>query len=306
VSTADYNVGGYVWTGDLNLPPDRLPADKHERPRAWKGSDVLTILRASRLRSLVATASVASLVAGTVPLVVCAEPSPSEIGNHSPSHVTLEATFLRSGASLSDSKVVFVEAGTPVQTVVRIGNWLYVRLAAGVEGWIHANLLALSHPAAVEAKPLAQPEKTPAALDKTAVKSPTAGAFPPRQRFLRADSVVRTALSFRGTPYRMGATGRGAFDCSGFTHYLFAQEGSSLPRTAAAQYKKGVPVPKSQLKPGDLVFFKNTYKRGVSHVGIYIGNNNFIHASSAGRGVRVDSLSKPFYVNHWAGARRPR
>jgi cell wall-associated NlpC family hydrolase len=122
---------------------------------------------------------------------------------------------------------------------------------------------------------------------------------------LRAETLVRTALAYRGTPYRFGARGQSAFDCSGFTSYLFAEEGVGLPRTAAQQFRKGVVVPKAQLQPGDLVFFKNTYKRGVSHVGIYIGNGNFVHASSGGRAVRVDSLDRAYYRRHWAGARRP-
>ena len=121
----------------------------------------------------------------------------------------------------------------------------------------------------------------------------------------RNERIVRTALTYRGTPYRFGARGRGAFDCSGFTSYLFNNAGAGIPRTAAQQFKKGRVVPKSQLAPGDLVFFRNTYKRGVSHVGIYIGNGQFVHAAGTRRGVRVDHLSGRFYQNHWAGARRP-
>jgi len=122
----------------------------------------------------------------------------------------------------------------------------------------------------------------------------------------RGDSLIRTALSFRGTPYRMGATGRGAFDCSGFIRYIYAQQGSALPRTAAEQYGRGFKVDKADLQAGDLVFFKNTYKRGVSHVGMYIGNGQFVHASSGRHAVTVSNLSDSYYQNHWAGARRPR
>jgi len=122
----------------------------------------------------------------------------------------------------------------------------------------------------------------------------------------RGQRLARTALSYRGTPYRMGGTGRGSFDCSGFTMYLFDKEGTALPRTASEQYHKGQPIDKANMQPGDLVFFKNTYKRGISHVGIYIGNGQFCHASGYGRGVRVDTLDKAYYINHWAGARRPR
>jgi cell wall-associated NlpC family hydrolase len=122
----------------------------------------------------------------------------------------------------------------------------------------------------------------------------------------RADRIVRSALSYRGAPYRRGAMGRsGAFDCSGFTKYLFDHEGANLPRTAADQYRRGLPVGREEMKPGDLVFFKNTYKAGISHVGIYLGDGQFIHAASTRTGVRVDSLDKPYYVNHYAGARRP-
>jgi cell wall-associated NlpC family hydrolase len=120
----------------------------------------------------------------------------------------------------------------------------------------------------------------------------------------RTERLLRSAYSYRGTPYRMGANGRGAFDCSSFIKQIMKEQGMAMPRTAAEQYRKGTPVEKSQMQKGDLVFFKNTYKRGVSHVGMYIGDGKFIHASSRG-GVRVDNLSDSYYVNHWAGARRP-
>ncbi|MBC8142534.1 MAG: C40 family peptidase [Armatimonadetes bacterium] len=120
----------------------------------------------------------------------------------------------------------------------------------------------------------------------------------------RGDRIVTRALTYRGVPYRMGATGRGAFDCSSFTRYILRMSGENLPRTAAEQYRKGTPVDKSAMRAGDLVFFKNTYKRGVSHVGIYMGAGKFIHASSSG-GVKTSNLGDSYYVNHWAGARRP-
>lgn len=115
--------------------------------------------------------------------------------------------------------------------------------------------------------------------------------------------IVRTALTYRGVPYRFGGRGRGGIDCSGFTGRVFAETGTSLPRTAAAQFSRGTAVPREQLKQGDLVFFKNTYRSGVSHVGIYVGDGKFVHASSS-RGVRVDSLGSSYFARRWAGARR--
>jgi len=124
---------------------------------------------------------------------------------------------------------------------------------------------------------------------------------------VRTDNIVRSALSYRGAPYRLGATGRyGAFDCSSFTRHILGKSGSSLPRTASEQFHQGTPVAKGELLAGDLVFFKNTYKRGISHVGIYIGNDKFIHASNRRTGVTVTSLSTAYYSRHYAGARRVR
>ncbi|GAB4453756.1 MAG: hypothetical protein OHK0029_07140 [Armatimonadaceae bacterium] len=147
-------------------------------------------------------------------------------------------------------------------------------------------------------------EPTEAEEAKSSEAETDAKAAARRASLERASRVIRTALSSRGVPYRMGATGRGAFDCSGFVQHVFAKQGKKLPRTAAQQYQVGKAVAKTDLRPGDLVFFKNTYKRGISHVGIYIGNGQFIHASSGSGQVTVSALSDAFYVNHWAGAKR--
>jgi cell wall-associated NlpC family hydrolase len=80
--------------------------------------------------------------------------------------------------------------------------------------------------------------------------------------------------------------------------------GVDLPRTASDQFYNGKSIDKAHLAPGDLVFFKNTYRHGISHVGIYTGNGNFIHACNPSRGVVESSLNEPYYANHWAGGRR--
>ncbi|MDD4170126.1 MAG: C40 family peptidase, partial [Desulfotomaculaceae bacterium] len=91
------------------------------------------------------------------------------------------------------------------------------------------------------------------------------------------------------------------FDCSGYTSYVYKQMGVSLSRTAADQFRAGVQVSKPSV--GDLVFF-TTYQRGASHVGIYIGNNQFIHASSGAGKVTITSLSDAYYSKRYLGARR--
>ena len=122
---------------------------------------------------------------------------------------------------------------------------------------------------------------------------------------LASGNAVQAAYAFRGTRYVMGGTSRSGFDCSGFVRYILsATDGVALPRTATEQYYHGTPVAPAQLEPGDLVFFKNTYKRGISHVGIYAGGGKFIHAANAHKGVRMDLLGSSYYQAHFAGARR--
>jgi cell wall-associated NlpC family hydrolase len=118
-------------------------------------------------------------------------------------------------------------------------------------------------------------------------------------------TLMSRANSHRGTPYRFGSSGGGTFDCSGFTSAMYRKVGIKLPRTAAEQFGVGNHVGKSVLTKGDLVFFRNTAgRRGISHVGIFAGNGNFIHASSRGHAVRIDTLSSGYYANHFAGGRR--
>lgn len=124
------------------------------------------------------------------------------------------------------------------------------------------------------------------------------------EAFVLRNQVVTRALSFVGSPYRWGATGERGFDCAGLVQRVYSEEGIPLPRTSGEQYYSGEEVPLDQLEPGDLVFFRNTYKRGISHVGIYAGNHVFIHASSSRRQVIAESIRRAYYTSRLAGARR--
>lgn len=114
--------------------------------------------------------------------------------------------------------------------------------------------------------------------------------------------IISNAMQYIGVPYVFGGTTPYGFDCSGYVQFIFAQAGISLPRTADAQYEVGIPISTAELMPGDAVFF-TTYTYGASHVGIYVGDGNFIHASSS-RGVTISSLSSAYYSTHYIGARR--
>ncbi|MDS0528008.1 C40 family peptidase [Clostridium sp. SHJSY1] len=113
--------------------------------------------------------------------------------------------------------------------------------------------------------------------------------------------IVNYAHNFIGRPYVFGATGPNSFDCSGFTSYVYKHFGMNIPRTSGEQFNVGKPIQKSELKNGDLIFF-NTYTK-IGHVGIYIGNGDFIHAASSGS-VKVNSLNEGYYTTNYAGARR--
>ena len=119
----------------------------------------------------------------------------------------------------------------------------------------------------------------------------------------KADSIIATAKKYVGVPYVWGGETPGGFDCSGFVQYVFKQNGISLSRTVVTQYRHGYAVAKTSLQPGDLVFFQNTSGSGLSHIGIYIGNNQFIHASSS-KGVTISSLTNTYWASHYHSGRR--
>lgn len=117
-------------------------------------------------------------------------------------------------------------------------------------------------------------------------------------------AIVETAKKYLGYPYVYGGMSPSGFDCSGFVNYVYKQHGYSMNRVASAiYYNNGTYVDKANLQPGDLVFFSNS-SESVGHVGIYIGNNQMIHASTSRTGVIISDLGSSYYIQHYVGAKR--
>jgi cell wall-associated NlpC family hydrolase len=121
----------------------------------------------------------------------------------------------------------------------------------------------------------------------------------------KTETLINNAMQLIGVRYRWGGnTPQSGLDCSGFVRYVFNDTfGFLLPRKSAQMSKVGLQIGKEELRPGDLVFF-NTMRHAFSHVGIYVGDNKFIHAPSKGKSIRVDDMTKVYWEKRYNGARR--
>lgn len=127
-------------------------------------------------------------------------------------------------------------------------------------------------------------------------------AIPHTEAAISAPSVLKEAKRHVGTPYVWGGSTPRGFDCSGFVQYVYKKKGKTLPRTSTSMKWKTKPVAKKNIKKGDLLFFA-TYKKSVSHVGIYMGEGKVIH--SAMNGVRIDQIKSGYWKNTFHSAGRP-
>ena len=226
---------------------------------------------------------------------------------------------VRLGPGVQYRRATLLDCGAVLRVTAKQGAWCQVSGGPKVQGWIRGDFLGAPSEAILAAARQrlarsAEPESRPKAERVTARKRSsrryTAHAktrtydvsyTAPRARGSR--DVVRTALAYRGAPYRYGGSGRRGFDCSGFTSHVYGGKGVALPHSSAAQFSRGRKVPSGSLKPGDLVFFGRG-RKAISHVGIYAGDGTFVHAARPGKGVRVDSLNSAYYRESYKGARR--
>lgn len=180
--------------------------------------------------------------------------------------------------------IASLDKGTKVEILDRNDGEYKIRLKDGKTGWILENWVTMKD---------------------------TRRPFPMSDRSLSASKascseIVQVAMAYRGSRYSRGGMSSRGFDCSGFVKFLYKTKGISLPHSSSAQFGCGKSVSRDELQPGDIVFFAGTYRPGISHVGLYIGDNKFIHASTSRGGVRVDDLSSSYYSSKFAGAKRVR
>lgn len=206
---------------------------------------------------------------------------------------------VRSSASTSSQVVKSLTTNNSVKVIGEDGNWYIVEIN-GKKAYISKSLLS-----AKKIETTSRSSNTVTETKKTQttpqVKEEPAKSVPSNPS---GDAIVAYAKSFLGYRYVYGAAGPNAFDCSGFVQYVYKHFGYSLNRTATTQSKNGVAVSKSNLQPGDIIIFKNTAKTAIGHVGIYIGNNQFIHASNSRTGVIISSLATKAYQERYIQARR--
>lgn len=188
---------------------------------------------------------------------------------------------VRSGPGV-DYDVAAVLCDRAVVEIVGIDNGWYKISRGGVTGYVSSDYMVTCMDAAG------------ARGDGSAASASSLG-----------QQAVEYAKQFLGRPYVWGGNGPNSFDCSGFTKYVYAHFGCTLNRTASAQLSNGTAVSRGEWQPGDLIFFNNgRVSTPVSHVGIYVGDGVFIHASTNSYAVQLDSLYSSYYSNTYACARR--
>ena len=186
-------------------------------------------------------------------------------------YVNCNALNVRTQPNTSCDIVDVLWYGTQFEIIYTDNGWYNIRMANGVTGFVNA---------AYVTKEMEQ------------------------ELNLKGKEIAKTVQNYIGYPYVYGSAGPRAFDCSGLTSYVYKQYGLSLPRSSNSQGSVGAYVDKTNLREGDLVFFSNRSDRRINHVGIYIGNNEFVHASTSVRGVVRDNLDESYYVRNYVTARR--
>lgn len=211
----------------------------------------------------------AVVFAGWIPVLAEGSTSPVKVW------VTANSVNLRADAGQEAASLGLLNRGEELELLQTGEDWSQVRSIRLGEGWVSAKFLESQRPGEVS-----------------------------RGLHSLQDELLGYARRWLGVPYRYGSNGPGSFDCSGFTRFVYRSIGYNLPRSSVDQSRIGSRINRSELLPGDLVFFHTRGGPGVTHVGIYIGQGYFIHASSGRGHVTISPLTEGYYYERYLWAVR--
>lgn len=234
-------------------------------------------------------------------------------------YVSADGLRVRKEPTTDSEEIDSLSKNDKVKIIGQTGNWYKIDLD-GKTGYVSAKYISdtklpestsrsgstLKNAVATSTQETTEQEEAPKTEEQPAETTPAEVAEPaPATSKTTGAEVVEYAKKYLGYKYVSGgASPSTGFDCSGFTTYVYKHFGISLARTSSAQNKNGVAVEKSDLQPGDLVIFNNDANTSIGHVGIYIGDGNFIHASNPSDGVKITTLTTGYYQKRYVGARR--
>lgn len=199
------------------------------------------------------------------------------------------SAHMRSGPGKENESLGKLPHHTVITVISEENGWYKVNYN-GKEGYISKELVTIGE---VPQDTSSRNQEVPRTTSESNIVTST-----------NTSGVVSTAQSYLGSKYVSGGASPSGFDCSGFTQYVYGQCGISISRTSSAQASNGTAVSKSELQPGDLLLFTYYGGSSIGHVGIYVGDGQFIHAANANRGVVYDTINSGYYAENYVGARR--
>lgn len=237
---------------------------------------------------------------GSVVRETARKSDPSHIIRSRYAKIARNSVVIRRGPGTDTAKVTTVESGLLVNVLDRSEGWYKCKFPRGTVGWVRGDMLRAASKPAVQRRRehygyLASGRRSRNHRSSTEIVMSNPD---------KSNRLLAQAFRLKGVPYRYGMSSTRGSDCSGFTSLVYRSQGVRLPRTSGEQSKVGAKVGKESLQKGDLVFFKTNRGTRINHVGIYIGDGKFIHASSGGGKVQVNSLNEGYYNRRFAGGRR--